>query len=176
MFRLLMIPVFMIVFILLGLDSIVPAIIFILAAASDFVDGYIARTYDMTTTFGKFMDPLVDKILTQAAFIMLVGVNKIHAWVVVMIVARELLITGFRTIAASNGVTIAASKWGKFKTTFQMLAIIVFLLEDNLFRDISFIHNFNIANILLYLALFFTIISAIDYIKKNLDILDLENI
>ena len=176
MFRLLMIPVFVISFILMGLSNAVPALIFIVASLSDFVDGYIARKYNMMTTFGKFMDPLVDKVLTQAAFIMLVGANKIQAWIVVVIVARELMITGFRTIAASDGVTIAASKWGKYKTTFQMLAIIMYLLEDNLLASINIVHTYNLSAILLYIALAFTIISAIDYIAKNINVLDLENI
>lgn len=122
------------------------------------------------------MDPLVDKVLTQAAFIMLVGANKIQAWIVVVIVARELMITGFRTIAASDGVTIAASKWGKYKTTFQMLAIIMYLLEDNVLASINIVHTYNLSAILLYIALAFTIISAIDYIAKNINVLDLENI
>lgn len=176
MFRLLMIPVFVVSFILMGVTSVVPALIFIIASLSDFVDGYIARKYDMMTTFGKFVDPLVDKVLTQAAFIMLISVNKIPAWIVVVIVARELMITGFRTIAASDGVTIAASKWGKYKTTFQMLAIIMYLLEDNLLANIGFFHNYEVSAVLLYIALAFTIISAVDYLVKNIKVLDLENI
>lgn len=171
-----MIPVFVVAALQLGLSSWVPALIFIIASSSDFLDGYFARKYHLTTTFGKFMDPLVDKVLTQAAFIILVGLEKIEAWIVVIIVARELMITGFRTIAASNGVTIAASMWGKYKTTFQMLAIIMYLLEDSLFASVRPIHDFGISDILLYIAVFFTIVSAIDYVGKNLHVLDLDNI
>lgn len=170
MFRVLMIPVFIIAYIFMGLNSVVPGLLFVIASLSDAFDGYIARKYNLVTTFGKFMDPLADKILTQAAFIVLVEANMISAWIVVVIVARELIITGFRTIAASQGVTIAASKWGKFKTIFQMLAIVAYLFMNTILLSTL------IASTLLYLALIFTIISGIDYIAKNINVLDLSNI
>ena len=118
------------------------------------------------------MDPLADKALTLSAFILLVGGGQIASWVVVIIVVRELMITGFRTIAVSNGVTIAASIWGKYKTTFQMLAIIVLLMENNW---LSFLRPFPVANVLVALAVIFTILSGVDYLWKNREILDLQN-
>lgn len=169
--RLLLIPVFMVLFFTMGLTSVVPALVFAVASATDFLDGYIARSRGLVTTFGKFMDPLADKMLTQAAFILLVQSGDIPAWIVVVIVCRELLITGFRTVAVSNGVTIAASKWGKYKTVFQMLTILYCLLHHSLFSGITA----PIDTVLIYLALAFTVISAVDYIVKNIQVLDLSN-
>ena len=119
------------------------------------------------------MDPLADKVLTLSAFILLVGKGQLASWIVVIIVARELMITGFRTVAASNGVTIAASKWGKYKTTFQMLTIIVLLLAHSW---LSFMQDTHITEILVILTLGFTILSGVDYLVKNRKVLDLNNI
>lgn len=169
MARLAAIPVFTCAYLWLSPSSVVPALIFIVASMTDFIDGYIARSRDLVTTFGKFADPLVDKILTLTAFILLAESHRIAGWIVVVIVARELIITGFRTVAASEGTTIAASYFGKFKTTFQMVAIAVLLLEENLlvaWKDLP------VADVLIALALAFTIISGVDYIWKNREILD----
>lgn len=170
--RLILIPVFIVSFLFLGLKSWVPAVIFMIASLTDFLDGYIARRDHLVTTFGKFLDPLADKMLTQAAFIMLVDAGKISGWMVVLIVCRELLITGFRTIAVSRGVTIAASRWGKYKTVFQMASIVCFLTQEAIFPSLGI----PVAEILLNFALFFTLWSAIDYIVKNRSVLDLTNI
>lgn len=173
MLRVGLIPFFVLTYLLLDETSPISALLFIIASATDFLDGYIARRDHLVTTFGKFMDPLADKVLTLTAFILLVGKGRIASWMVVIIVARELMITGFRTVAASNGVTIAASKWGKYKTTFQMIAIIVLLLEDSW---LLMIRQTFIADLFVWLALLFTVISAVDYLLKNHQVLDLNNI
>lgn len=172
MVRMGLIPFFVASYLYLTPNSVIPALLFIIASVTDFLDGHIARSRHLVTTFGKFMDPLADKALTLSAFILLVGGGQIASWVVVIIVVRELMITGFRTIAVSNGVTIAASIWGKYKTTFQMLAIIVLLMENNW---LSFLKQFPVANVLLALAVIFTILSGVDYLWKNREILDLQN-
>lgn len=170
--RLVLIPVFVVAYVVYGTTNLAPAIIFGVAAFTDFLDGYLARKLKLVTTFGKFLDPLADKMLTQAAFVMLVSNGLIPGWTVVVIVCRELLITGFRTIAASNGVTIAASIWGKYKTVLQFATILLFLIREVVFPSFSF----PLAEICLYLAVFFTILSAVDYVYKNRTVLDLSNL
>ena len=132
--RMIMIPVFLVVLYIPGLGmagNIAAAAIFILASITDFLDGKIARKYNLVTNFGKFMDPLADKLLVCSALIALVDFDKVAAWIVIIIIAREFIISGFRLIAADNGVVIAASYWGKFKTTFQMIMIILLILDLN---------------------------------------------
>ncbi len=163
-FRVTLVPVFMIVlYSNLEYSTYLAAIIFIFASLTDTLDGYIARSRNLITNFGKFADPLADKILVSAALISLVDLGKIPGWVVVIIIAREFTITGFRIIAASEGITIAASPLGKIKTISQLVAIISILLNNYPFVLI----NFPFDKIMLYLSLFFTIISGIDYIYKN---------
>ena len=142
-------------------SSIVAAAVFIAASLTDMLDGKIARKYNMVTNFGKFMDPLADKLLVCSALIALVDLNKVAGWIVIIIIAREFIISGFRLVASDNGVVIAASYWGKFKTTFQMLMIIFLILDI----DIPYMNIVNTA--LVYIALALTIISLIDYIVKN---------
>lgn len=161
LFRVLLVPVFMIV--LYSNNTYLAASIFIIASLTDTLDGYIARSRNMITNFGKFVDPLADKVLVSAALISLVELGRIPGWVVVLIIAREFTITGFRTIAASEGITIAASPLGKIKTITQLLAIISLLFNNYPFSLI----NLPFANIMLYISLFFTIISGVDYIYKN---------
>ena len=141
------------------------AAIFIIASLTDLIDGKIARKYNLVTNFGKFMDPLADKLLVCSAMIALVDLGKIAGWIVIVIIAREFIISGFRLIASDNGVVIAASYWGKFKTTFQMLMVIVLILniEHPVFEVIG--------TVLIYVSLALTIISLIDYIIKNKDVL-----
>ncbi len=144
-------------------------LIFCVASLTDLFDGKIARKHNLVTNFGKFMDPLADKILVSSAFICLVTVswNKVPAWIVIIIIAREFAITGFRTLASDNGVVIAASYWGKFKTNFQMFAIIMCIADlGNVF---PYAHLIEL--ILVYIALILTIISMVDYFAKNLDVL-----
>lgn len=171
MIRLLMVPVFIILFNIYGIKNAIPAFVFALTAFTDFLDGYVARKYNMTTTFGKFMDPLIDKVLTQAGYIVLTAAGLIPAWTVVVIIFRELLITGLRTLAASNNVTIAASIYGKIKTITQFLAIIAYLLKGTLtfLPEVFF-------TILLYISVITTIISGVEYLVKNKHVLDLDNI
>lgn len=166
--RLLLIPVFVLAYYLLGRDMNIAAIIFIVASLTDALDGYIARSRKLVTTFGKFVDPLVDKVLTMAAFIVLVEGKILPAWAVVIIIARELIITGFRTLAADAGKTIAASPWGKAKTISQMVSLVMLLVDINILNKLG-IYVF-------YLAVILTIISGLDYIYKNKEVLDLENI
>ena len=162
--RTIMIPVFLIFLYIPGLGmtgDVLAAAIFVLASFTDLLDGKIARKYNLVTNFGKFMDPLADKLLVCSALIALVDLDRIPAWVVIIIIAREFIISGFRLIASDNGVVIAASYWGKFKTTFQMIMIILLIL--NIDYPYSNIDNM----VIMYIALALTIISLLDYIIKN---------
>ena len=134
--------------------------IFIVASLTDMLDGKIARKYNLVTNFGKFMDPLADKLLVCSAMICLIELDRLAAWIVIVIIAREFIISGFRLVASDNGVVIAASYWGKFKTTFQMLMVIVLILDIQMpFFQI-------LGNVLIL-----TVVSLIDYIVKNKDVL-----
>ena len=162
--RMIMIPVFLVVLYIPGLGmagNIAAAAIFILASITDFLDGKIARKYNLVTNFGKFMDPLADKLLVCSALIALVDFDKVAALIVIIIIAREFIISGFRLIAADNGVVIAASYWGKFKTTFQMIMIILLIL------DLNYPFSGVVNMVVTYIALILTVVSLIDYIVKN---------
>ncbi len=166
--RVLLIPIFMIVlFSNFNNSTYVAALIFTIASATDGLDGYIARSRNQVTTFGKFVDPLADKLLVSTALISMVQLGKVPAWIVVIIIAREFTITGFRIIAASEGITIAASPLGKIKTITQLIAIISLLINNYPFRLV----NFPFDTIMLYAALIFTVISGIDYIYRNKEVL-----
>ena len=171
-FRVILIPFF--VFFMLapnmtGINHYIAAAIFIVASLTDLLDGKIARKYNLVTNFGKFMDPLADKLLVCSAMICLIQTGQLAAWIVVIIIAREFNISGFRLIASDNGVVIAASYWGKFKTTFQMLMVIVLILNVQMpFFQI-------LGKILTYAALILTVVSLIDYIVKNKDVLKEQN-
>ena len=139
--------------------------IFIVASLTDMLEGKIARKYNLVTNFGKFMDPLADKLLVCSAMICLIELDRLAAWIVIVIIAREFIISGFRLVASDNGVVIAASYWGKFKTTFQMLMVIVLILDIQMpFFQI-------LGTVLTYVALILTVVSLIDYIVKNKDVL-----
>ena len=133
--------------------------LFVIASLTDLLDGHIARKYNLVTNFGKFMDPLADKLLVCAAMICLVETGKIPSWVVIIIISREFIISGFRLIASDNGVVIAASYWGKFKTVFQMVMIILMI------ADISVLHV--VTQVIMWIALILTVVSLVDYLKKN---------
>ena len=168
LFSVILIPFF--VFFLLapyfeGYGNYIAVAIFIVASITDFLDGKIARKYNLVTNFGKFMDPLADKLLVCSALICLIQLESIPAWVVIIIIAREFIISGFRLIASDNGVVIAASYWGKFKTAFQMLTVIVLIL--NIPNKVFII----LGTVLIYVSLALTVISLIDYIAKNKDVL-----
>lgn len=167
-FRVILIP-FFVIFLLLDPDNAAyryaADLIFIIASLTDMLDGKIARKYNLVTNFGKFMDPLADKLLVCAAMVCLVATGQLPAWIVIIIISREFIISGFRLIASDNGVVIAASMWGKFKTVFQMLMIIV------LVADIP-IPTFRIlGTVLMYMALLLTVVSLVDYVIKNKDVL-----
>ena len=139
--------------------------IFCIASLTDLLDGKIARKYNLVTNFGKFMDPLADKLLVGAAMICLVEMGRLQAWIVIVIISREFIISGFRLIASDNGLVIAASYWGKFKTVFQMAMIIVLIaaFEGSAFALIE--------QILIWVSLILTIVSLVDYIMKNKEVL-----
>ena len=163
-FRVILIPFF--VFFMLapnktGINNYIAVAIFIVASLTDLLDGKIARKYNLVTNFGKFMDPLADKLLVCSAMICLIQTGQLAAWIVVIIIAREFIISGFRLIAADNGVVIAASYWGKFKTTFQMIMIILLIL------DLNYPFSGVVNMVVTYIALILTVVSLIDYIVKN---------
>ena len=165
MFRVILIP-FFVLFMLVDITTVdkwIALAIFIIASLTDLLDGKIARKYNLVTNFGKFMDPLADKLLVCSALICLVELTKIPAWMVIIIIAREFIISGFRLIAADNGVVIAASYWGKFKTTFQMVMICL-LIADIAAASI-------ITNVIVWIALVLTVISLVDYLVKNKDVM-----
>ena len=165
MFRVILIP-FFVVFMLVDItpfDMWVALAVFIVASLTDLLDGKIARKYDLVTNFGKFMDPLADKLLVCSALICLVALGRIPAWIVIVIIAREFIISGFRLIASDNGVVIAASYWGKFKTTFQMVMICLMI------ADIAALAL--LTDVVMWAALALTVISLADYLWKNKDVM-----
>ena len=141
----------------------VALVVFIIASLTDLLDGHIARKHNLITNFGKFMDPMADKLLVAAALIALVELNRIPSWVVIIIISREFIISGFRLIASDNGVVLAASYWGKFKTTFQMIMICLMI------ANIPILHI--ITAVIMWVALALTVISLMDYLIKNKDIM-----
>ena len=137
--------------------------IFIVASLTDMLDGKIARKYNLVTNFGKFMDPLADKLLVCSALICLVELRELPAWMVIVIISREFIISGFRLVASDNGVVIAASYWGKFKTTFQMIAVVLLILKIEALSMVT--------TAVVWIALVLTVISLADYIVKNAGVL-----
>lgn len=137
--------------------------IFIIASLTDLIDGKIARKYNLVTNFGKFMDPLADKLLVCAALIALIELERIPSWVVIIIISREFIISGFRTVAADNGVVIAASYWGKFKTTFQMVMVCLLIANIPQIQIVT--------DITIWISLILTVVSLIDYLLKNKDVM-----
>lgn len=162
-FRIVLVPFFMI-FLLVKIPygQFIAAGIFIIAASTDGLDGYIARKRKQITNFGKIMDPLADKLLVSAALISLVQLGKISGWIVVLIIGREFAVTGLRAVAAAEGVVISASKLGKYKTVSQIVAIVAILIDDII---INFI-GIPLGDYLLYIAVFFTVYSGLDYFIK----------
>lgn len=165
--RVLMIPffvVFMLMDIVPGMDKWIALAIFAIASLTDLLDGKIARKYNLVTNFGKFMDPLADKLLVSSAMICLVEMGRLPAWIVIIIISREFIISGFRLVASDSGIVIAASYWGKFKTVFQMVMIIVMIMD--LGPSFAMLEM-----ILIYVALILTVVSLIDYVAKNKEVL-----
>lgn len=165
--RVILIPFFVAAFLWDGGDSggmrILSAAIFIIASLTDMLDGKIARKYNLVTNFGKFMDPLADKLLVCSALICLIELGQLPAWVVIIIISREFIISGFRLVAADNGIVIAASYWGKFKTVFQMTAVILLIFNIPSLALLT--------NIVLAVAVVLTVVSLADYIVKNRKVL-----
>jgi CDP-diacylglycerol--glycerol-3-phosphate 3-phosphatidyltransferase len=171
--RVIMIPFF--VAAMLTEHKWIALVLFVVASLTDLADGKIARKYNLVTDFGKFMDPLADKMLVISALICLVGMDRIWTWIVILIVAREFIISGFRLVAAEKGKVIAASMWGKFKTTFQMVMVIMMIIDvDYAWSDIA---NFGLVYsvltwIITVIAVALTIISLADYLIKNWSVMD----
>lgn len=160
-FRVILIPFFVVLllFDITAYDKWIALAIFIIASLTDFLDGHIARKYNLVTNFGKFMDPLADKLLVCSAMICLVELSRIPAWVVIVIIAREFIISGFRLVASDNGVVIAASYWGKFKTVFQMVMICLMIADLEPLALVT--------QIVMWVALVLTVVSLVDYLIKN---------
>ena len=165
--RVILIP-FFVVFMLFDItgaaDKWIALVIFCVASLTDMLDGKIARKYNLVTNFGKFMDPLADKLLVCTALICLTSMDRLNVIVVLVIIAREFIISGFRLVASDNGIVIAASYWGKFKTVSQMTLIIVLIM------DLGGVWNI-VGTVLTWVALLLTIVSLIDYIAKNKQVL-----
>lgn len=165
--RVLMVP-FFVLFMLTDLGGVankwIALAIFVVASLTDLLDGKIARKYNLVTNFGKFMDPLADKLLVCSAMICLIKKGSLAAWIVIVIIAREFIISGFRLVASDNGIVIAASYWGKFKTVFQMAMVIVLIMDLGGAFDV-------IGQALIWISLALTIISLIDYVAKNIQVL-----
>ncbi len=165
--RVIMIP-FFVAFLLMdgGTNAVyryIAAAIFIIASLTDMLDGKIARKYNLVTNFGKFMDPLADKLLVCSALICMIELGQLPAWVVIIIISREFIISGFRLVASDNGVVIAASYWGKFKTTFQMIAVVLLIFNIPALSMVT--------TAVVWIAVALTVISLVDYIVKNAGVL-----
>lgn len=166
--RVCMVPVFVFIMLWDGVGAAgkyVATLIFILASITDWFDGYLARKHNLVTDFGKFMDPIADKLLVCSALICLVENGALAAWIVIIIIAREFIISGFRLVASDKGTVIAASYWGKFKTVFQMIMVILLLLDLGGIFD-------TIAQVVTWIALILTVISLVDYLRKNWNVLE----
>lgn len=169
--RVILIP-FFVAFLLIpyetGFNKWIALAIFGLASLTDGLDGYLARRDNLVTNFGKFMDPLADKLLVCSALICMVSLKRISAWIVIIIIAREFIISGFRLVASDNGIVIAAGWWGKVKTTVQIIMIIVLIADlGGMF--------FLIEQILIYASMILTLISLIDYLINNKHVLSMQD-
>ena len=165
--RMIMVP-FFVLFMLTNIggdaNKWIALVLFCVASFTDFLDGKIARARGLVTNFGKFMDPLADKLLVCSAMICLIEMGKLPAWVVIVIIGREFIISGFRLVASDNGIVMAASYWGKFKTVFQMAMTIVMI------ADLGGVFD-TVGVVLMWIALALTLISLVDYIAKNKQVL-----
>ena len=168
--RMIIVPV-LVIFLLTGwggeANRYISLTLFVVASVTDWFDGYLARKNNLVTNFGKFMDPLADKLLVCSAMICMIDLKRLPAWFVIIIIAREFIISGFRLIAAENGIVIAANYWGKFKTASQMIMIILLILHfDGIFVILE--------QIFIWLSLALTIISLITYIWQNRTVLSMQ--
>ena len=168
--RMIIVP-FLVVFLLTGwggdANRYISLALFVVASVTDWFDGYLARKNNLVTNFGKFMDPLADKLIVCSAMICMIELNRLPAWFVIIIIGREFIISGFRLIAAENGIVIAANYWGKFKTASQMIMIILLILHfDGIFVTLE--------QLFIWLSLALTIISLITYIWQNKSVLSMQ--
>ena len=165
--RVIMIPFFVVALMMEGGANqtyrYLAAAIFVIASFTDFLDGNIARKYNLVTNFGKFMDPLADKLLVCSALICLIELGQLPAWMVLIIISREFIISGFRLVASDNGVVIAASYWGKWKTVFQMVSVVLLIVNIEALSMVT--------TVAVWISLALTVISLVDYIVKNIGIL-----
>lgn len=150
----------------LPVTHLVGALIFILASTTDWIDGHIARKYNLVTNMGKFLDPLADKLLVSAAFIILVELGYASSWIVIIIISREFAVTGLRLLLAGEGEVVAANMLGKIKTWAQIIAISALLLHNIIFEAFSFPFD----KLALWVAMIFTIWSGWDYFAKNMHV------
>jgi CDP-diacylglycerol--glycerol-3-phosphate 3-phosphatidyltransferase len=170
--RVFLIPVFIILVLFENTFAQLAALlIFIIAAVTDTIDGYVARKYNMVSDFGKFLDPLADKLLVTAALSALVGMNRISVWILFIITVREFIVTGLRLIAVNNGVVIAASIWGKIKTVLQLIVISIALLPFEFGQNMAIYGKITTVDILMYAVVAVTIISGYEYVAKNSSVL-----
>jgi len=174
MARMLLIPV-IVVFLVVEIPygNIVAVLVFILAASTDKLDGYLARSRNSVTTFGQFMDPLADKLLIAAPLIALVGMERLPAWVAMVIIAREFAVSALRIIALAQGVSIPADRYGKIKTVFQIAAVIALMLPRDLFSGWMATAELVIEVALVAVAVVLTVVSGINYFWKARDVLRL---
>ena len=165
--RVIMIPFFVFFLLWQGGENrtfrLIALALFIIASLTDLLDGKIARKYGLVTNFGKFMDPLADKLLVCSALICLIQLGQLPAWVVIVIISREFIISGFRLVAADNGIVIAASYWGKFKTVFQMTAVVLLIFNIPALSVLT--------SAVLWIAVILTVVSLVDYVAKNIKVL-----
>ncbi|MCM1495463.1 MAG: CDP-diacylglycerol--glycerol-3-phosphate 3-phosphatidyltransferase [Bacteroides sp.] len=173
MFRVILIPFFLVAYMVPGIPAgkWIAVGIFCIASLTDLLDGKIARKYDLVTDFGKFMDPLADKLLVCSAMIAMIELGRIPAWIVIVIIAREFIISGFRLVASDNGVVIAASLWGKIKTTVQMIMVIVLIVNLSENFPMAAVWIGICEQVLIYASLILTVVSLIDYLVKNRKVL-----
>ena len=168
--RMILVP-FLVLFMLTDLggeaNRYIALAIFVVASVTDWFDGKLARKYNLVTNFGKFMDPLADKLLVCSAMICMIEMGKLPAWIVIVIIAREFIISGFRLVASDNGIVIAASYWGKFKTVSQMIMIILLILNFGGFFEI-------LTQIFVWVSLALTVISLITYIVQNKNVISMQ--
>ena len=175
LFRVIMIPIYVVLMVMSvhvanvtgesssNIYEILAGVVFILASLSDFIDGYIARKYDMVTDFGKFVDPLADKLLVMSAMVSLCGKGYLAAWVVIIILAREFIVTGLRTLAAQQGIVIAADMIGKWKTAIQMVGLVLFHFTGVIAGSSAILF---LACLFIYIALILTIVSGVHYLYQ----------